>query len=93
MFEALKGVLVCLRTFTMECGSCEEVRDMLAVSTPLRLLLLCPSASQEPEAPSRAATATAQTPRLPMSVYLGREENTNKVIRVINNLSCAFFSS
>lgn len=64
------------KTFTMECGSCEEVRDTLAVSTLPRLLLLCPSASQEPEDPSRAATATAQTPRLPMSVYLRREVKT-----------------
>lgn len=64
------------KTFTMECGSCEEVRDTLAVSTLPRLLLLCPSASQDPEDPSRAATATAQTPRLPMSVYLRREVKT-----------------
>lgn len=71
-------VCVCVRgggwevykTFTMECGSCEEVRDTPAVSTLPRLLLLCPSASQDPEDPSRAATATAQTPRLPISVYL-----------------------
>lgn len=60
----------------MECGSWEEVRDMLAVSTLPRLLLLCPSASQHPEVPSRAATATAQTLRLPMSVYLSGKVKT-----------------
>ncbi|KAM7398335.1 hypothetical protein PAMA_006307 [Pampus argenteus] len=54
----------------MECGSWKEVCDILAVSMLPRLLLLCPSASQHPEIPNTAATATAQTPRLPMSVYL-----------------------
>lgn len=69
------------RILTVERGSCEEPRDTPAVSTPAvstppRLPPLCPSASQHPEVPSRAATATAQTPRLPMSVYLRGKAKT-----------------
>lgn len=62
----------------MERGSREEVRATLVMSTSARLLLLCPSASQQPEAPSRAATATAQTARLPMSVHLRGKEKTQR---------------
>lgn len=68
------------RIHTMECRSWEEkeVRDMLALSMPSRLLPLCPSARQHPDVPSRAATATAtaQTLRLPMSVYLSGKVKT-----------------
>ncbi len=67
----------------MEFGSCEKVRVSLAVSELPCLLLLCASASQHPEVPSRAATATAQTPRLPMSVHLSRKVKTHDY-RVLN---------
>lgn len=61
-------------TLTAERGSSEEVCDAPATSTPLCLLLLCPSADQEADAPSRAAMASTQTLRLPMGVDLPGEE-------------------
>lgn len=69
------------RLFTMACGPWKEVRDMVAVSTLFRLLPLCPSASQHPDVPSRATTATGQTPRLPMSVYLNGKVKTMHTLR------------
>lgn len=53
-----------INIFTPGCISREETREALSMLS--RLLLLCPSANQHPDIPSRAATATAQTPRLPM---------------------------
>lgn len=62
----------------MKCGFLEELCDVPPLSMPLRLLPLCPSASQDPDVPSRVTTATAQTARLPMSLYLSEKENDKK---------------
>lgn len=64
-----------VQTFTVEPGLCVEASAVPAL--PL-LLLLCPSASQHPEVPSRATT-TAQTPRPPMSVALRDRTQITKV--------------
>lgn len=61
-------------TLTAERGSSEEVCATPAASTSLRLLLRSPSADKEADAPSRAAMASTQTPRLPMSVNLAGEK-------------------
>lgn len=77
-------------TLTAERCSSEEECDTPATLTLLRLLLWCPSADQEVNAPSRVAMASTQTPALPMSVELSGEKAKAQGKMQLEKLQCNF---